>query len=92
MPIHEHTIALGATYDAIGQDPVLTFRLGLDFKQAIDRWRSMEADKPSRSEAIRWLIGEGLMAQSKSARNESADFLRLQGLIPNPIDQNSCAH
>jgi hypothetical protein len=50
---------------AIGQDPVLTFRLGLEFKQAIDRWRSMEPDKPSRSAAIRWLIGEGLMAQSK---------------------------
>jgi hypothetical protein len=48
-----------------GQDPVLSFRLGLGFKQAIDRWRSMERDKPSRSEAIRWLIGQGLDVELK---------------------------
>jgi len=50
---------------AIGQDPVLTFRLLLHFKQTIDRWRSTERDKPSRSEAIRWLIGQGLTAELK---------------------------
>jgi len=50
---------------AIGQDPILTFRLPLHFKQAIDRWRSTERDKPSRSEAIRWLIRQGLTAELK---------------------------
>jgi hypothetical protein len=35
---------------AIGQDPVLTFRLNPHYKQAIDDWRSRQPDKPSRSE------------------------------------------
>jgi hypothetical protein len=51
---------------AIGQDPVLTFRLSPHFKAAIDAWRSTEPDKPSRSEAIRWLIGKGLDAEKKA--------------------------
>jgi hypothetical protein len=50
---------------AKGQDPVLSFRYGLDFIQAIDHWRSREPDKPSRSEAIRWLIGTGLEVELK---------------------------
>jgi hypothetical protein len=50
---------------AIGQDPILTFRLPLEYKQAIDRWRSTEPYKRSRSEAIRWLIGQGLGVESK---------------------------
>jgi Arc/MetJ-type ribon-helix-helix transcriptional regulator len=50
---------------ASGQDPILSFRLPLHFKQTIDRWRSTERDKPSRSEAIRWLIGQGLTAELK---------------------------
>jgi hypothetical protein len=49
----------------IGQVPVLSFRLGLEYKQAIDHWRSGERDKPSRSEAIRWLIGQGLAVELK---------------------------
>src|SRR5436190_19118620 len=48
-----------------GQDPVLSFRWGLDFKEAIDRWRAGEPHKPSRSEAIRWLIGQGLHVELK---------------------------
>jgi hypothetical protein len=49
----------------IGQDPVLSFRLGLGFKQAIDHWRRTGRDKLSRSEAIRWLIGQGLAVELK---------------------------
>src|SRR5206468_12409526 len=49
-----------------GQDPVLSFRWGLDFKEAIDRWRAGEPHKPSRSEAIRWLIGQGLSFRPKT--------------------------
>src|SRR5438876_9128246 len=48
-----------------GQDPVLSFRWGLDFKEAIDRWRAGEPHKPSRSEAIRWLIGQCLHVELK---------------------------
>jgi hypothetical protein len=43
--------------------------LDLDFKHAIDRWREGEPDKPSRSEAIRWLLGEGLQVQLKKRRD-----------------------
>jgi hypothetical protein len=48
----------------------VSFRLGLGFKEAIDRWRSTERSKPSRSEAIRWLIGTGLQVELKKARND----------------------
>jgi hypothetical protein len=30
-----------------------------------ERWRSGEPHKPSRSEAIRWLIGQGLQVELK---------------------------
>jgi hypothetical protein len=50
---------------ATGQDPVVTFRLGVGHKQAIDHWRRTERDKPSGSEAIRWLIGQGLAVELK---------------------------
>jgi hypothetical protein len=53
---------------AIGQYPVLSFRLSPEYKQAIDHWRSTEPDKPSRSEAIRWLIGKGLKAELEARR------------------------
>jgi hypothetical protein len=53
---------------ATGQAPVLSFRLGVEYKQAIDDWRSGERDKPSRSEAIRWLIGQGLEVESNKGR------------------------
>jgi hypothetical protein len=50
---------------ATGQDPVVTFRWGAGFIRAIDNWRNKERDKPSRSEAIRWLIGQGLHVELK---------------------------
>ena len=61
-----------------GQDPVVTFRLGVEYKKAIDHWRSMERDKPSRSEAIRWLIGQGLEVELK--KREKRD--RVPALSP----------
>ena len=53
---------------ATGQYPLLSFRLSPEHKQAIDHWRSTEPDKPSRSEAIRWLMGKGLDAEIKARR------------------------
>ena len=50
---------------ATGQDPVVTFRLGVEYTKAIDNWRCTERDKPFRSEAIRWLIGQGLEVELK---------------------------
>src|SRR5438034_6049730 len=35
-----------------GQDPVLSFRWGLDFKEAIDRWRALITPKHARSCAL----------------------------------------
>jgi hypothetical protein len=61
---------------ATGQDPVVTFRLGVEYKKAIDHWRSMERDKPSRSAAIRWLIGQGLDVElKKRAKRDRAPAL-----------------
>jgi metal-responsive CopG/Arc/MetJ family transcriptional regulator len=42
----------------------------VEYKQAIDDWRSGERDKPSRSEAIRWLIGQGLQVESNKGRKQ----------------------
>jgi hypothetical protein len=49
---------------AIGQDPVLSFRIPPHFRDTIDDWRSRERDQPSRSVAIRWLIRKGLKAEA----------------------------
>ena len=46
----------------IGQTPVVSFRLELEWQQDIDEWRSGEPGHPSRSDAIRILIGMGLFA------------------------------
>jgi hypothetical protein len=46
----------------IGQIPVVSLRLDLVWQEAIDEWRSLEPGNPSRSEAIRYLIGMGLFA------------------------------
>ena len=56
---------------ATGQDPVVSFRLSVEYKQTIDSWRSMERDKPSRSEAIRWLIGKGLDVEKRRRQSGS---------------------
>jgi nucleoside 2-deoxyribosyltransferase-like protein len=58
-------IAMRTQSSRTTSDPVVTFRLGVEYKQAIDRWRCTERDKPSRSEAIRWLIGQGLEVELK---------------------------
>jgi metal-responsive CopG/Arc/MetJ family transcriptional regulator len=45
----------------------MTFRAPDYFKKEIDEWRSNERHKPSRSEAIRWLVWKGLEAEEKEA-------------------------
>jgi hypothetical protein len=46
----------------IGQTPVVSFRLDLEWQRDVDQWRSGEPDLASRSDAIRCLIGMGLSA------------------------------
>ena len=43
----------------------LELRLDSDFIEKVDNWRSDQADLPSRSEAIRRLVEEGLAAKSQ---------------------------
>ena len=52
----------------IGQSPVVSFRLELAWQEAIDEWRSLEPNSPSRSDAIRWLIGMGLSAADEERK------------------------
>ena len=44
---------------ATGQDPVTAIRLSEDM-QAVDAWAARQADKPTRSEAMRRLVQLGL--------------------------------
>ena len=64
---------------ASGQDPIMSVRLPSDCKEMIDKWRHLERDKPSRSEAIRWLVGRGLRAEDKE-RKRWPD----RNLVPHP--------
>jgi hypothetical protein len=57
---------------ATGRDPVLTVRLPLTVRSAIEIWAKQQNDKPSRSEAIRRLIEIALTVRLKrqSGRGE----------------------
>src|SRR5262249_39419084 len=50
---------------ATGRDPVLTVRLPLTVRSAIETWAKQQKDKPSRSEAIRRLIEIALNTKPK---------------------------
>ena len=50
----------------------MTFRAPDYLKKDIDEWRSNERYKPSRSEAIRWLVWKGLEAEEKEASKKEA--------------------
>jgi hypothetical protein len=50
---------------ATGRDPVLTVRLPLAVRSAIENWAKQQKDRPSRSEAIRRLIEIALATKSK---------------------------
>ena len=45
---------------ATGRDPVTAIRLSAEMRKKVDAWAAGQADKPSRSEAIRRLVGLGL--------------------------------
>ncbi len=54
---------------ATGRDPVLTVRLPLTVRSAIEMWAKQQKDRPSRSEAIRRLIEIALNAKAKRQRS-----------------------
>jgi hypothetical protein len=51
-----------------GQDPVTAVRLPPVLKSQIEDWAKEQADKPSRSEAIRRLVKLALAAKTKRRR------------------------
>jgi hypothetical protein len=53
---------------ATGRDPVLAVRLSPALRSAIESWAEQQADKPSRSEAIRRLIKFALVAKAKKKK------------------------
>jgi hypothetical protein len=55
----------GAGRPATGQDPVTAVRLSKEMRAAIDAWRRKRPDLPTRSEAIRRLVGLGLKMKAK---------------------------
>jgi len=62
MTDSNHVIRKKRGRPRIGQTPVVSFRLELEWQRDIDRWRSGEPGLPSRSDAVRMLIGMGLSA------------------------------
>lgn len=55
----------GAGRPATGTDPSRTFRLSDEFMANLDAWAAQQADKPTRSEALRRLVEIGLNAKGK---------------------------
>jgi hypothetical protein len=47
---------------ATGNDPMIAFRMPVEFKAEIDAWAAQQDDKPPRSEAMRRLMKIGLAA------------------------------
>jgi hypothetical protein len=50
---------------ATGHDPSRTFRLSDEFMAKLDAWAVSQADRPTRSEAIRRLVDLGLRGRHK---------------------------
>jgi hypothetical protein len=56
---------------ATGKDPMMALRMSPEIKAAVEHWAAQQADKPSRSEAIRRLVELGL-AKAKPLANATA--------------------
>jgi ribosomal protein L19E len=57
---------------ATGQDPVTAIRLSPELRAGVDRWAAHQSGKPSRSEAIRQLIQQGLVSAKPAIRAKKA--------------------
>ncbi len=53
---------------ATGRDPLMAFRAPPELRKAIEAWCKRQPEKPSRSEAIRQLIEEGLKKSEKKPK------------------------
>ncbi len=58
---------------ASGTDPMVGVRMPPELRQAVDDWAAAQPDKPSRSEAIRLLVSDGLKAGGYLARAADVD-------------------
>ena len=82
MTDSNHVIRKKRGRPRIGQIPVVSFRLEPEWRQEIDEWRSGEPGHPSRSDAVRMLIGMGLSA----AYEERKRAERKEGYCASPFD------
>jgi hypothetical protein len=53
---------------ATGNDPMMGFRMPVEFKAEIDAWAAAQTDKPPRSEAMRRLMKIGLASEPAPAK------------------------
>jgi hypothetical protein len=65
MTVKEKVLRKRPGRPATGMDPVLTLRCPPRVIAAVEAWAKRQADKPSRSEALRRLVEMALKAQEK---------------------------
>jgi hypothetical protein len=53
---------------AEGDTPLMSLRLPLELRQAVDNWATAQEDKPGRSEAIRRLLERALKGEARKKR------------------------
>src|SRR5439155_20043700 len=59
-----------------GVHPVTAVRLSPELGSAVDKWSDLQADVPSRSEAIRRLVELGLTVRPKARKSSEGQQLR----------------
>ena len=74
----------------IGQLPVVSFRMDPAVQEEVDHWRTLEAEKPSRSRAIRHLIAFGLAAAGEETLEEIDRWRSLEPDYPSRSEAIRC--
>ncbi|MEH2528625.1 MULTISPECIES: hypothetical protein [unclassified Bradyrhizobium] len=77
-----------------GVHPVTAVRLSPELGSAVDKWSDLQADGPSRSEAIRRLVELGLTVRPKARKSSEGQQLRAREMASVAIDSmtDSSAH
>src|SRR5947199_7936929 len=69
-----------------GVHPVTAVRLSPELGSAVDKWSDLQADGPSRSEAIRRLVELGLTVRPKARKSSEGQQLRAREMASVAID------
>ena len=72
---------------ATGQDPVTAIRLSKNLRSSVDSWTRQQADKPSRSEAIRRLVEHALAGPKHKGRRSAKATANASAMAGNTIDE-----